>query len=141
MSRSPSPGTVEAAVLPSAPPTRNATTCTGRSSCSVVRVGTWNVHQFTNQHSEDKFEDICNVLLKADLDIIGLQETTGFLLKELVTYLNNNSREQQNYTLMAKYGGTALITRLKVIPGSNTKPGKGRYCSGYVHLPVSSATT
>ena len=114
-----------------------------------LRFGTWNVHQFTNGYSEDTFEDICDTLIEANLDMIGLQETTGFLLDELVEKLNSNNKNNKKnckqgknsnnnnhrYILAAKHGGTALVTRLSVVPGSTSKLGKGRYSSCRVALP------
>ena len=100
-----------------------------------------------NGYYEDTFEDICDILIKANLDMIGLQETTGFLLDELVTKLNNKNNNKNSkqgeihnnhrYILAAKHGGTALVTRLSVVPGSTAKLGKGRYSSCRVVLPSS----
>ena len=100
-----------------------------------------------NGYYEDTFEDICDILIKANLDMIGLQETTGFLLDELVTKLNNKNNNKNSkqgeihnnhrYILAAKHGGTALVTRLSVVPGSTSKLGKGRYSSCRVVLPSS----
>ena len=102
-----------------------------------LRVGTWNVHQFSDSNAEGTFDDMVALLRVADLDVIGLQEATGALLVELVHQLNqtNTSANHAQYQLACKFGGTALITRFPVVDAS--KPGKGRYCCCRVLFPGS----
>lgn len=96
-----------------------------------LRVGSFNVHQWTNGHSEHTFDDICSLLCKANLDIIGLQEASRALLPELVSKLGEN-----RYELAAKFGGTVILSRLPVVTiGDNSKIGKGRYCFCSVVFP------
>lgn len=100
------------------------------SSASPLRVGTFNVHSFSDGNCEDTYEEICELLCDANLDIIGLQEAKGNRLPCLLSRLGKDT-----YTLAARYGGTAILTRLPVVEGSGEKLGKGRYCSCEVVLP------
>lgn len=99
---------------------------------SQLRVGTFNVHGFSNRHSEPTIDGIHRLLNDADLDIIGLQEASRRHLKELAQKLD--------YTVAVAHGGTALLTRLPV--SSHSKPfGPIRCCSARIHLPESASST
>jgi len=100
---------------------------------SHLRVGTFNVHGWTNGRSEDKFQEICSLLHAADLDIIGLQEASRARLPALVSLLGRGE-----YRLAAKFGGTAILTRLPIandgLNGRNSV-GLGRISCCSVILP------
>lgn len=100
------------------------------ASLQRLRVATFNVHGFANGNSVNTFDEICELLCAADLDVIGLQEASRALLPELVRKLGEGKYQQ-----VARYGGTAILTRLPVVSGSNAKPGKGRYCCCELQLP------
>mmetsp|Transcript_37749 Transcript_37749/g.82245 ORF Transcript_37749/g.82245 Transcript_37749/m.82245 type:complete len:293 (+) Transcript_37749:276-1154(+) len=95
----------------------------------LLRVGTFNVHGFSNGHCQDTFPEICEMICDANLDILALQEATGKRLPYLLSRLGSDT-----YTLAAKHGGTAILTRLPVVK-RNEKPGKGRYSWCTVSLP------
>lgn len=105
------------------------------TSTTRLRIGTFNVHQFSNGDSDHTFDGICRILAEADLDIIGLQEATGHLLPKLRLALG----KEQQYTLAAKFGGTALLSRFPV--EAISKPGNGRYCCCNVAVPMSASAS
>lgn len=114
-------------------------------SPATLRVGSLNVHQFYNGHSERTFAGICDLLRLADLDLIGLQEASGALLPPLVAQLNaTNTKANTEYALAAKFGGTAIVTRLRIVrnvSAAQKKPGEGRYSCCRVLLPSSVDTS
>ena len=91
-----------------------------------MRLGTFNVHEFTNTNGQDTFNEICQILCSVDLDLIGLQECNGKMIPELLLQLNNCCKGKQKFLLAAKFGGTTVFTRLSVV-GEAIKPGEGRY--------------
>lgn len=96
--------------------------------CCRLRTGTFNVHQFWDRHCHPTFDGIADLLRRADLDIIGLQESTKVLLPDLVREL------WSSYKVVVKFGGTALLTRLPV--DGTVKPiGKSRFSYCRVRLP------
>ena len=72
-----------------------------------LRVGTFNVHGYCSRTRGDTFDEICDLLREADLDIIGLQEAGKSRLGVLVKKLG-----EDQYRLAASGHGTAIVTRL-----------------------------
>lgn len=84
---------------------------TSSGTASLLRVGTFNVHQWSNGNSENTFGDICRLLWGANLDVIGLQEASGRMLPKLLSHLNGGNKTN-GYRLADKFGGTAILTRM-----------------------------
>lgn len=88
---------------------------------TLLRVGTFNVHQWTDRNCENTFEEISQLLCTANLDIIGLQEASKPLLLNLLSKLGDQ------YKLAANFGGTAVLTRLPV-EATAKLTGRCSYC-------------
>jgi endonuclease/exonuclease/phosphatase family metal-dependent hydrolase len=77
-------------------------------SARLVRVGTLNVHMFRNRGGQDTHERIAQLLARASLDVVALQEATGALVPILAAKLGGWS--------WCFHRNTAVLSRLPLCP-------------------------
>merc|ERR550519_1976362 len=92
---------------------------------------TYNVHSLHDQHGQDAFDRVVQLLQETEPDILALQECYRFDVKKLLTVLP--------YKTSLKWGGCALLSNLDMaeVELGGRKPRKGyhpRFLTGEVNI-------